>query len=377
MKRTALALALIFAGPSLGQVQKYGGTWGLLLYVLSVFGFWGLASGFLHRWGGKLPERWIHGFAAATGSVLLLAFLVLYPLADSGIIGGGSDRDDALNLGVGELLHGRCPYHVTTYLGNPIAPLPGGLFLSLPFVLLGNSAYQNFFWLAIFFFLAHQILREGRQALLLLWSLLAFSPVLLQQIITGGDLPANSIAVLVFSWLLIGAPERWKWAAAPLLGLGLAWRVHFLLLLPLLFALLRREVGGKMALGLMGLVLGTFSGIVLPFARHAPHGVAPFLEQNKFARFDEAFPHVSLFVLLAAWGYAFIRSRASTDVIGFFRESARVLAFPIACGLILATLRAGQLDVHLADYGVSFLFFGALAWWKSFVGELPDRESSS
>jgi len=353
-------------GPSLGQVQKYTGTEGLLLYLLVAFGFWLLVPHFLRAPKALASEHQVYGLALVTGVVLILLFLALYPVADSGIVGGGSDRDDALNLGARELLRGRCPYHVTTYLGNPIAPLPGGVVLALPFVLLfGNSAYQNFFWLAIFFLLAQQVLREARHALLLLWSLLVFSPVLLQQIITGGDLPANSIAVLVLSWLMMRVPRPWKPAAALLLGVSLAWRLNFLLLLPLLLGLLWREVGGKAALGLLGLILGAFGSLVLPFALHAPHGVSPFLEQNKFARFEGIFPHASLLLPLAAGGYALVRSRASADAIGFFRESAHVLAFPIACGLILTTLQTGRLDLRLADYGVSFLFFGALAYWPS------------
>ncbi len=372
-KQAALALAFVLVGPSLGQVQKYAGTWGLLLYALLVFGFWILAPRFLRGPGAIASERWAYGFAIVTGLGLLLLFLALYPLADSGIVGGGSDRDDALNLGVRELLQGRCPYHVRTYLGNPIAPLPGGLLFSLPFVLLGNSAYQNFFWLAIFFLLARRVLREARHALLLFWGLLAFSPVLLQQIVTGSDLPANSIVVLVFSWLVICAPGKWRPAAALLLGLGLAWRVSFLLLLPSLFALLWREVGGKVALGLLGLVVGTFGSVLLPFALHAPHGISPFLEQNKFARFDDIVPYASLLVPLAAGGYALACSHASADAIGFLRKSALVLAFPIVCGLILATLQAERLDLHLADYGVSFLFFGALPCWASFLRALSKR----
>jgi len=371
-RRAALAFAFVLVGPSLGQVQKYAGTWGLLLYVLLVFGFWILAPRFLHRLSAIASERWAYGLAIGTGLGLLLLFLALYPLANSGIVGGGSDRDEALNLGVHELLQGRCPYHVRTYLGNPIAPLPGGLLLSLPFVLLGNSAYQNFFWLAVFFLLARRVLREARHALLLFWSLLASSPVLWQQIVTGSDLPANSIVVLTFSWLVISAPGKWKPAAALLLGLGLAWRANFLLLLPLLFVLMWREAGGKVALGLMGLVAVAFGSLVLPFALHAPHGLSPFMEQNKFARFDDMVPHASLLVPLVAGGYALANSRAGTEAIGFFRKSALVLAFPIVCGLILATLHAERLDLHLADYGVSFLFFGALSGWASFLRALPE-----
>lgn len=373
-ERAALGLAFVLMGPSLGHVQKYTGTWGVFLYVLGVFAFWALVPRLIRQVDAHVvPERWVWGLALGTGIALLLLFFVLYPLADSGIVGGGSDRDDALNLGVREIVQGRCPYHVTTYLGNPLSPLPGGMLLALPFVVLGNSAYQNFFWLGVFFLLARSLLRDVRQALLLLWSLLIFSPVLLQQIVTGGDLPANSIAVLAFLWLLLRAPQRWKPAAALLLGLGVAWRANVLFLVPLVFAFLRQQVGGRAALGLVGIAGGVAAGVTLPFALHAPHGFAPFLMQNKLARFEAIVPHVDLLIAVVTFGWAWTlaRSRVCADAIALLRCSASVLALPIVCGLILASLQAGKLDLHLAEYGVSFLFFGALAHWVPLVRMPP------
>ncbi|GBC81994.1 hypothetical protein HRbin10_01112 [bacterium HR10] len=365
--RAALGVAFAFVVPSLGQVQKYAGMWGTLFYALLVLGFWSVAHRFLRKAEALVPGRWAYGLALATGLVLLILFSVVYPIADAGIIGGGSDRDDALNLGVRELLRGRCPYHVTTYLGNPIAPLPGGLLLSLPFVVLGNSAYQNFFWLAIFFLVAREVLDDTRRALLLLWSLLLFSPVLLQQIVTGGDLPANSIAVLTFCWLLLRAPPGWRPVVALLLGLAWAWRVNFLLLIPLVYVLLDQRIGRRSALGLVGLASGVLVGVTLPFALHDPHGLSPFLMQNKFARFDGILAHASLLLPLGAGGYALVRARARADASALFRDGALILAFPIVSGLILATVQAGRLDLSLAEYGVSFLFFGALAAWARWV----------
>jgi len=43
-------------------------------------------------------------------------------------------------------------------------------------------------------------------------------------------------------------------------------------------------------------------------------------------------------------------------------------------GLILATVQAGRLDLSLADYGVSFLFFGALAAWARWAHALSLEE---
>ena len=80
--------------------------------------------------------------------------------------GKGSDADDALNLAVNELLHGRYPFYARTYLDNPVANLPGTIFLAVPFALLGNSAYQNFFWLMVFFIAVSLSVRSWRLGLM-------------------------------------------------------------------------------------------------------------------------------------------------------------------------------------------------------------------
>lgn len=79
---------------------------------------------------------------------VVTAFAVLFPHFNSQLPGHGSDRDDALNTAIAAVLHGEYPYARTTYLGNPITPLPGAL-LALPFWLLGNSAFQAVAWLAV------------------------------------------------------------------------------------------------------------------------------------------------------------------------------------------------------------------------------------
>ena len=46
-----------------------------------------------------------------------------------------------------ELASGRYPYTATTYLGNPITPLPGALLLAAPFWwVTGSAAWQNVAW---------------------------------------------------------------------------------------------------------------------------------------------------------------------------------------------------------------------------------------
>jgi hypothetical protein len=114
-----LAWFLIF--PSLGILQKYAGARGALAYSVGV-----TALLMLLAWRGPAVGSWLRAQHRSTArwtlAVLCLGlavlFAVLYPLANSGsaswlspsgIVGGGSDRDEALNLGVQALLHGRYP----------------------------------------------------------------------------------------------------------------------------------------------------------------------------------------------------------------------------------------------------------------------------
>lgn len=166
-----------------------------------------------HCLSGKLlsliSERQSLYLATITVIALIVIFAFVYPKANTHVNGHGSDADDALNLAANELLRGRYPFYVETYLHNPIGIFPGALLLALPFILFGNSALQNLFWLAAFFFAASRSVSSWRLGLLLLWALLLFSPVVMQQVVTGTDDLANSIYVLLFMLLLA------KWGGQP------------------------------------------------------------------------------------------------------------------------------------------------------------------
>ena len=237
--RTFAALAFCLVFPSCGVIQKYFGNLGLLIYLVAASAVLWISYRYLSElFLSRLSERQTQFLAVATFIALIAVFALVYPKANVHVAGKGSDADDALNLAVIELRQGRYPFYVQTYLQNPVANFPGAILLAAPFVLLGTSAYQNLFWLAAFFLAVSRLTRSWRRGLILLWTLLIFSPVVMSYVVTGGDDLANSIYVLLFIlltviWVSSADAPAWKRVlAALLLGVGLSSRANFLLVLP-------------------------------------------------------------------------------------------------------------------------------------------------
>ena len=136
--------------------------------------------------------------------VLIVAFAVVYPIVNSGEhFSGGSDRDDDISIATRRLLDLDYPYYARTYLDNPISHLPGSYILAVPFVLLGNGAIQNFFWIAALFVFLGRYLRDWRLALFCLWMVVFLSPGVLRELMTGGDLISNNVYVLLAAMALL------------------------------------------------------------------------------------------------------------------------------------------------------------------------------
>lgn len=361
-----LALSLIL--PSLVQVYKYLKDTGVFLYILLVFFMLLiLYKYYLRKFLSEITEKQIFYLTVATFLLLIVLFFLVYPVANSGIVGGGSDRDEDANIATNELLHGRYPYYPKTYLGSSLTHLPGSLVLSIPFVLLGNSAYQNFFWLFIFIIVAKSLLRSSHLALLLFWIILFLSPVSVQEFVTGGDLLSNSIYILFFIFFVVNnvlepnAKEWKKILSAVLLGIGLSSRANFILLLPLVFSTLVQNKGLKAAIIYTGLPCLIFLALTLPFYLYDPRGFTPLYGQlNKI----NPLPFSGIIIILASLIIAFLLSlqRLEGNCVTLFKNCAYVQAFLVLCAVILHIFRKGNPD-FISGYGLSFLFFGALASW--------------
>jgi hypothetical protein len=343
--------------PSLNEVHKYSGWPGVAIYLGLVAAALWLAS--RSRWAQQISPRQAIGLATATFLALATLFIAIYPIAQSLRLGPGSDSDDSVNIAVTELLHGRYPYYVHTYLGNAVHEMPGMLLLATPFVLLGNSAYMNLFWLPVFFFIGAQELADTRRALLTLWMILAFCPIVMQQIVTGGDSLANSLFAAVSLWLVMRAKSRSaRTAAAVLLGLALSSRANFLLVIPTALLYVGRKAGWPRAIYDFGLAVATFLVVTLPFYLHDPAHFTPLEGATRLTRFNAIVPHLGEAIgvaglLLALWlGWR-------SDLL--FPSCALVQGFFAVTGAILSG------DLGYAAYGIFSLFFAMLYPWKVLI----------
>ena len=370
--RTFAGLAFCLVIPSCGVIQKYFGNIGLLIYLVAATAIlWLVFRYLLELVLSRLSERQAQFLAAVTFVALIAVFALVFPRANVHVAGRGSDADDALNLAVGELLHGRYPYYVQTYLQNAIANFPGAILLAAPFVLLGNSAYQNLFWFGVFFFAVSRLQQSWRGGLILIWIVLLFSPVVINYVVTGGDDLANSIYVLLFMlltvrWVSSSDVPAWKRVLAALLvGVGLSSRANFLLVMPQLFAALTIKAGWRAALNYVAGAGAAFAAVTIPFWLYDPADFTPLHAQaHKVAEFQTILPFAGLVVpalggcIAMALAWRSIKLRRET----WLRDCAIVQAFLVVCVATLTIIQTGTLSLTSTSYGVFFLFFGVLAF---------------
>ncbi len=382
--RNVLVLALLLAFPSTGFVQKYTGMPGVAVYVALVISVVCLAA----RYGGIFApwlRRHFRTMAALAVIGLAVGFVLLHPIEDGRGPGKSSDRDEGLELAVTRMAHGRTPYYPADKSAGPLSVLPGSIVLAAPFVALGNSGYQNVFWLAAFLFGAFRFFKDKALALWLLAVPLALSPAAQYEYVSGGDMLANGIYVALFfllalrSWSKPNVPGPQKWLACLLLGIGLASRSNFFLLLPLFGAVLWRKAGLRQAIAATGIVVLTSAAITLPFYFHDPAGFTPLLAKQKLAIVDHALPWASktmigmtaMVGILGAWTLMH-RPLADLDR-AFFRWCALVTMCPMVCAVALFSLINGRIDFSFMRdrFGLMYVFFAIIGWGGSMLWQPP------
>jgi hypothetical protein len=347
-----LWLALVF--PSSFVVHKYLGREPAIAYAIAAAVIVALKP----RLSRRLSNRDLLWLALLTFVLIVVAFVVIYPIANTHVPGTGSDDDDALDLGATALLTGRFPYSRTTYLGNVLHHLPGAFALAAPFVLLGSSALQNLFWLPLFFVAVREE-TNSRTALQLAWLVLVLSPGVMHEVVTGTGYVSNTIYVLLGLWWFVRTKHRD--VAAIAWGLTLASRANFLFLVPLAFGFLRQHAGLRAALRATALTCATIACLTVPFYLNDRRNFGPLDAANRLLVFNALLPHlgVALIGLMAA--LAFALSFTQMDAAALFGNCALVQAFPVVAGVVLATVQDRQLNLWYARYGAFFAWFALMA----------------
>ena len=357
--------------PSTAVVQKYLGLNGVAAYLViaSLIMYLGYKY-VLSKIIQFMTDKRLLWLVVVAFLVLLVLFIILYPIANSGLLGSGSDRDEALNIATSELLKGHYPYYLKTYFGNPITPMPGSLFLAVPFVLIGNSAYQNLFWFFLFLYTLNYLFNNKQHGVSVLFVILALAPCVMLEYVTGGDLLANSIYVFVFIvWavIIISKNEKSIWKKiliAVLLGLSLSSRSNFILLLPLVFSAYVKNNGWKSAIVYLAISGFTFLLLTVPFYLYDPQGFSPLHTINKLNQFQDILPKAGLIVPLVSGIIGLILSFSqNTKISTLLINCTIVLAIPVLIGIVLQSIMFHTLDFSFAGYGLPFVFFGSTAFF--------------
>jgi hypothetical protein len=226
-------------------------------------------------------------------------------------------------------------------------------------------------------------LKDNRKGLALLWIIIALSPLVLNEMVVGGDLLSNSLYVLIFAWFFISSVPNnkitcWmKISSAILLGIGFSSRANFIFISPLIFSILVQQAGWKMAIKYSALSALTFGLITVPFYLYDPVGFSPLYNADKLGQFNSILPFAGTIIPLLCGVLALVLSFQRMQLAEFFRNCAIILAFPIICGLILSTIRSQRLELGIAGYGLSFLFFAALSCWLRIKWEMFGKSSET
>jgi hypothetical protein len=349
-----LALAGLVAGiGSFGTVQKYAGAAAALAFVVVAT----IAVPLVWPYLDAAAERLLPGRRGVVAAVLvLLCFLValaiVYPHADTHAAGQGSDRDDSVNVGGLRLLHGEYPYSARTYLGLPIAQMPGALLLASPFAAVASSAWANVLWLAVLVLLIASTRAPGVAAVAVAAAFVV-APALPREYLTGGDLVANTIYVLAAVWLAYRFAGGRLWIPVALaLGLTLASRSNFaFVLLPLVFALQRRH-GTLVAARTVGLAIVAALALTLPFV--VPQdGWDALVSSNRLAPLGRAGEAAVLAATVGLALWLALRERRWSFQAVVWQAALVQGVFPLVL-LLQASASAGRLDGEplVSGYGV-------------------------
>jgi hypothetical protein len=314
----------------------------------------------LHR----APSWLLPSLVVACLTALLMVFVLGVPTAANLTLGVGSDRANALDVALSQLAAGRYPYAATTYLQNPITPLPGALVLAAPFrFLLGSAAWQNVAWTVLLLPLLNGgwRLRPGPTVLWLLT--VAGGLEVWREFIIGDDLVTGAVpALAAVVWTLRAAgPDgsgRVLTAAAVALGVTTCTRPHLALVVVIVAVAVGLRAGRRRGLLVGAVAAAVWVVLIVPFllgglARFSPLHVAAKVTAQR---------GLSVGIVVIALGAALLlgavlwRLRpASAEAVGWL--CAAVLFAPSVLSLARALVETGGVwsaDLTLGAGAVPF-----------------------
>jgi hypothetical protein len=317
-----LSIFLIF--PSKNVAFGTGGTLGLLAYLIlpplsfSIL----LAVERSKPWAQwlKRHEKWLLALASA---FLVMMLVVRYPMSQAGLLGVGSDRDEALDIGISRLLAGEFPYYARTYLGGRLTPMPGAFLLAAPFHLLGGAAWQNLLWGPIGLVLLTKM-TSGLQARAAFAIVVFFGqPLLLQDYMHGGDLGVNCFYVaaalmLVHHVSVEGNPRRRNLiVSAIFLGIAIVSRPIFASAAILGVSYIFGHCGRRHAAIFTAALVSIMAILILPFLLY---DASAFMPQHLISQLPKAWFGTSIALsvagLLVATAPAYCKIRQLSGLYG-------------------------------------------------------------
>ena len=263
-------------------------------------------------------------------------FVLVYPLANSGLLGPGSDRDDALKVALHALFAGQSPYGATTYLGNTPTPIAGALVLALPFFAMGNSALQNAVWLPLFIWWCSHYFGNPRAAFICIGIFILGCPASLADFLAGGDHLVNAMYVAIAVGTSLRAQHAeslwYRYAAAIFLGIAISSRPIYLVALLAVAGSTLRVSGSRRMVELVcvvGIACALLNG---PLLLYDPSHFPTVHLLDKLANFPES-DHAkivlpSLGIAVASLSF-FVRVEGSA-VFGLIAAAMAMMFYPVA-----------------------------------------------
>lgn len=364
-KRTRWVFAVALWWPTLGLALKYTAVAGAAAYSIIVLTSpWWLPPIAAALQGRVGPAA----FRAATVACVLglvLLFTAVYPHANSQVPGHGSDADDALNVAAHALLRGGYLYRERTYLGNPIAPLPGAVLFALPFVILGTSALQSLLWLPILGWSVYRAIQDRGLALLVWLAVPLLSVAVIHAVVTGSDELVNGTYVALLSVAAVRIlpdaeqPRFIRVLCGVGWGLSLASRASFLPMFPIVIYAVATRRDWATALRYGAVTATAAAAVTLPFFVYEPGSFGPLHTADKLTLSGTVTPALGLGIYVAALaaGLSLMGHRGET----FLLPSIIALGVPLVLLTLIFTAIRGEFVLErYCGYGLMVLPFAVL-----------------